>query len=75
MRAHLEINDEAHCESPSVSDDVTVDLVEAAGCDSFPASDPPTWSSLRIGSPAQPTAPSRVAGPTDPFFKAHHTAT
>jgi len=36
-----------------VSDDVTVDIVDAAGCDSFPASDPPAWSSLRIGSPAQ----------------------
>jgi len=59
-----------------VADDMTVDMVDAAGRDSFPASDPPAWSSLRIGSPVHPErTPHVAAGPTDPFFKAHHTAT
>jgi len=38
-----------------VFDDSTVDMVDAAGRDSFPASDPPTWSSLRLGSPTEAT--------------------
>jgi hypothetical protein len=36
------------------ADDVSVDAVDAAGLDSFPASDPPTWSTLRVGSPDEP---------------------
>jgi hypothetical protein len=39
--------------------DVPTDDVDSASCDSFPASDPPKWSSLRIGPPVD----SELAAP------------
>lgn len=41
---------------PDLPDTALPDQVEQAGLDSFPASDPPSWSPMHLGLPANRTA-------------------
>ncbi|RYE39840.1 MAG: hypothetical protein EOP21_10210 [Hyphomicrobiales bacterium] len=43
-------------EMPDLTETARLDPVEQAGLDSFPASDPPSWTSIGIGGPARSDA-------------------
>ena len=46
---------------PNARPETPRDDVESASLDSFPASDPPKWSSLRLGPPTHSAAASETA--------------